>query len=218
MLFSTPMVQALLKGSKTETRRLKGLEAVNLYPERVSVDWTQADPALIVGEDMWGIDIVKEATGLYVGFQDTEDGFCHAAKAPCQPGDVIWVRETFCEGDELTKYYYKADYHNTSKWKWKLSLFMPREACRIYLNVISVHAERLQDIYGAGAVAEGVREGLCQTQDGSHDLVTYQNYMANHQEFISAKSSYQTLWQSINGKASWELNPWVWVIKFEVQK
>ena len=151
-------------------------------------------------------------------------------KPKAKAGDVFWVRETFCEAgnfasDEFANsevFAYKTKeaffYHNERKldteywnWdniKWKPSIFMPKDACRIFLKVKEVIVEPLNTITQEGAEAEGVLiddEGLsCWDYNKKcfHDIVPEQ--------------SFQTLWESINGKGSWEENPFVWVYKFEV--
>lgn len=103
-------------------------------------------------------------------------------------------------------YIYKADGHHSKgttgvrlqyspEWvKWKPSLFMPKDACRIFLKVTDVKVERLQDITEAEAKAEGV-----QVADCCHAYY----------------HGFSLLWQKINGKESWEANPWAWCISFE---
>jgi hypothetical protein len=96
--------------------------------------------------------------------------------------------------------------------KWKPSIHMPKAAARIWLQVESIAVERLRDITEEDAIAEGVNlaEGLIKGEmlwkDYEHDL----NNLSN------PKSSFKTLWRSINGAESWEANPWVWVVRFKV--
>jgi hypothetical protein len=97
------------------------------------------------------------------------------------------------------------------------SFFMPKNACRLFLEVISVSVERLQDIDEQSAINEGI-ENLS-ADEAKFNL--FRNYLrsekeANYQDFTTDNPiwSYQTLWQKINGKDSWDLNPFVWVYKF----
>ncbi len=137
--------------------------------------------------------------------------------APYRKGETLWVRETWCQdarggkeenGEDAV--YYRADMISNDIWKgyWKPSIFMPKWACRLFLNVESVHVERLQDISESDSLAEGVKIGS----------------MINGHVF-TAKELFQGLWDSINGKqkknkqdVSWKANPYVWVIKFSVNK
>jgi hypothetical protein len=136
-------------------------------------------------------------------------------------GDVLWVREGFYKptADSLRgKYYYKADLDNHG-WglKWKPSIHMPKEACRIFLKIKSIRVENLQDITEEDAIAEGV-ESWIDDRLASKPTRYKVYYHEDGDDSIyssSAKISFETLWQSINGPASYYQNPWVWVIEFE---
>ena len=193
ILFSTPMVQAILKGLKTMTRRKIKLYKADEHPLRQTSEWMQ------------------------------ENNTCPYGKV----GDVLWVRETFVKvitiyGGEA--FIYKADdncYKDTIEdWQgWKPSLFMPKAACRIFLKIIDIRVERLKDITREDAINEGIISWVDKRMkskpvryasycdfDNPKDPATYTSCPIN---------SFETLWQSINGKDSWEGNPWVWVISFE---
>ncbi len=133
-------------------------------------------------------------------------------------GDILWVRETWqdsqCFDYNMVGYQYRADkpaetHAREYNIRWKPSIFMPKEAARIFLKVTNVRAERLQDISEDDACAEGVKiddEGmLC------WDYLT--NNWLTHNDV--PEESFRTLWQSINGRESWEANPWVWVYEFQ---
>lgn len=181
ILFSTPMVEAILDGRKTQTRRARG------------------------------------AT-----FQNFEE----FARIKCpygKPGDRLWVRETWQitnflhPSDENYGYIYKASENgkdwqeNTEEWKWKPSIHMPKAAARIWLEITETRLEQLQDISKEDAIAEGIEP----VADG------YKNYMpklSSTSQFCwpTAYHSFKSLWESINGAESWDLNPWLWVVKFKV--
>ncbi len=154
ILFSTPMVQAILSGRKTQTRR-----------------------------------VIKRFTDF--GITD----HCAYGKV----GDILWVRETWqkVEHPEL-KYRYRADHLNPTSVTWKPSIFMPKDACRIFLEVTEIKVERLQDISEEDAIAEGV------------EVPTYKET-----ELAKYKTNFSILWEFINGEESWESNPWVWAITFK---
>lgn len=208
MLFSTLMVEALLNGTKTETRRKvkfpKDYDGKNVYP--------------------------NGTLGLKYTSSDFED--CVKRLDPkVNIGDIIWVRETFQitdflhPTDENYGYIYKASengkewQNNSENWIWKPSLFMPKAACRIFLKCVSVHAERLQEIDEQSAAKEGI-EVLYNDDDvpgyylyGNHD---FQDFIGRKALTGLATESYMTLWQMIHGKNSWKENPYVWVYKFEL--
>lgn len=197
ILFSAPMVRALLAGEKTQTRRV-----VKPQPF-VSLD-------AISG---WAIPVPKKCQGWARDFLDIKGPNIDAACPYGEVGDRLWVRETFMDlqgtGVEhrpdplgpLHRYAYQADTPPGSRGdearkeyglKWKPSIHMPRAASRITLEVTGVRVERLQDISEADAAAEGVHtDPACPAYD-----------------------AYQALWEQINGKGSWDANPWVWVIDF----
>lgn len=136
-------------------------------------------------------------------------------------GDYLWVRETF--GFQVRSYgggtgeyiVYKADNPNAIKYAtacgkkvpvaWKPSIHMPRSFSRINLEIISIRVDRLQDITEEDAVSEGIERD-------SDGWIDYQ--MPSTQCCQSAKESYCSLWESINGLGSWGINPLVWVIDF----
>jgi hypothetical protein len=183
ILFSTAMVQAILGGRKTQTRR-----------------------------------VVKtiDARGFRTSYAPFEDFYGRVFKCPYgQPGDVLWVRETWCytgSNEYLNlqtnlPFFYKADVKDSSTekevmnhygWKWKPSIHMPREAARLFLRITNVRVERLQEISPESCIAEGLYTTLRE-----HDAV------------MQLQDQWRDLWQSINGQESWEANPWVWVVEFE---
>ena len=197
ILFSAPMVRALLDGSKTQTRR------VVKFNDRLG-RW-DADGCYVVQPDT----IAKTPW--------TEHSIRWNIACPFgQPGDRLWVRETWWHDEEDNSIIYRVDANSDivdvnkretglAKYNWRPSIFMPRAASRITLEITAVRVERLQDISGADAQAEGiVPDG-----DGGWHLADTRHYMGD------PISSYASLWEYINGADSWDLNPWVWVIEFK---
>ena len=209
ILFSTPMVQALLSGQKTMTRREKGLKHLT---------------------DHYFQSLVLHATGRFTfvknGLTNPKAEDVIEVKPPCMPGDILWVREKhFAYGIWI-----KNGKTKTGKQKWKFSkdmaytsiayfdnppkqvlknterevygwfkrssLFMPKEACRLFLKVKSVRVERLKDISRGDAMDEGC---------------PFSNMAAGP----NPVNWFSDLWKSINGEQSWNDNPWVWVVEFE---
>jgi hypothetical protein len=135
-----------------------------------------------------------------------------------QPGDQLWVRETFRAWPD--GYAYRADYRDKELGDavhapWKPSIFMPRAASRITLEISGVRVERLQDISEADAKKEGIEPFTDFKKSGHwlrYDKDTLNGYVGNPVE------SYASLWESINGPRSWDANPWVWVVEFKVAK
>jgi hypothetical protein len=207
ILFSTEMVQAILAGRKTQTRRTKGLELINLVPDYWTFNgrgiYAKADSSMNVPITYW-----------FFVFKNTITEEKIQIKCPYgQLADVFWVREAFArfeEWDEIEQkftYQYKADY-NDQLTRYSPSIHMPKEAARLFLQIKYIRVERLRDIFHSDARAEGVEfvEGI------SRNL--YYNYLTLDYG-CNELFSFMTLWQKINGEKSWEENPWVWVIEFE---
>ena len=200
ILFSTEMVQAILAGRKTQTRRIVKPQP-NYFPYTDSKE----------GHEKTLKNYIDE--GLKNG----------AIKGKYHIGDILWVRETFCDVSHNLEnencFLYKADFLGTTSElvKWKPSLFMPKEAARIFLKVTNIRCERLQDISEEDAITEGIAVSSKVGSDGHYYYKDY-NDTTDWPEvgWMHASTSFETLWQSINAKKHpWESNPWVWVYEFE---
>jgi len=191
ILFTPFSVQAILDGRKSQTRRICKPQP---YPDLDD----RLDPI---------------AKGILLDTLRT---------VKYQKGMILWVRETWAP---LTVgYAYRADgivNENFPGTKWHPSIFMPKAASRIKLEITDIRIERLQNISEEDARAEGIIwEEL---SDGYKSIGEwYKDYSrkkgANKMSktwCANAVESYKTLWESINGKGSWEKNPWVWCISFK---
>lgn len=202
ILFNTEMVRAILDGRKTCTRRL-----VRFLP----------------GENPQWTGYIRDGLMLYNGRNEP----C-IIKAPYQPGDTLYVRETWCglpvnEAGHMrghTIYYYKADGELRPKgWRgtWHPSIHMPKEASRIWLKVTDVRVERLQSITVEGAIREGAEGEKCHhTNAGAFGCTDCMNtgWIEPPQvEFMQIWNS--TIKKSDLDRYGWDANPWVWVIEFE---
>ena len=216
MLFSAPMVRALLDGSKTQTRRVvKPQPAMN----GKWMEWRNGKGVLITEQNTaW--------TPFDKGFRSAIDQNPHFCPYG-QPGDRLWVRENGWERPERTPkmmregadtwepYYFDADgltdqdSEDFKAWGFKRrpSIHMPRTASRITLEITGVRVERLQEISEADARAEGARE--CDPVSGREVL------LAGPSQRGSFVLHYRDIWEKINGEGSWEANPWVWVVEFK---
>jgi hypothetical protein len=219
IIFSTPMVRAILAGRKTQTRRIMNF-CKKIEPENYSdVEFTRFQ---------------HYADSSYRAIFNTDE---HPFSIICpygKVGNILWVRETW---NTLTEYVEKPDYSVMSIRdfvykadddridKWKPSIFMPKAACRIKLQVTNIRVERVQDISKEDAIAEGI-ESTGTGETGSP--VCYRNYLSKGAKFFhsfvkgkddyhrwTAIDSYKTLWESINGEGSWDKNPWVWCLSFK---
>ena len=209
ILFSAPMVNAILNGTKTQTRRVVKKEPPAKYKK---LGWSEQTNKMI------------------------PLSFCPYG----QIGDRLWVRETWCDADIFYQSHtndcpsvvgYRADKSainfnaekpytvpkydieqwNWDKVKWKPSIFMPRWASRITLEITNIRVERLNDIGEDDAKSEGVFKS--NYNDYFHS--TIHPITGCYQCWVSAKQAFEKLWESINGAGSWKANPFVWVIEFK---
>lgn len=206
MLFSAPMVQAIMEGRKTQTRRLVDAPDLIAAPDRFrfigdSVGRDFPRPAIKYDDRVW-----------YEWQLTNSNEASWVERCRWEKGDLLWVRETWRGIDQdygQPRYEYKATETINVSEKWKPSIHMPKEAARIWLQVESVRAELLQDITEDDAISEGVEKM-------GEFVFPYKHYASGAASCIDAKTSFRTLWQAINGDESWVLNPWVWVISFKV--
>ena len=202
ILFSGPMVRAILDGRKTQTRRIvKPQPSIPLTSNDVTHDGR---------------------TSAQVAWEQLLE-FCPYGV----PGDRLWVKETFArvhpamlqsldpDPDSLEwTTVYRADANGgyvgklMECTKWKPSIFMRREYSRITLEIKSVRVERLQEISAPDCQSEGIYIPRCECEVCSTQASICP---ADASEYVMA---YRALWESINGPGSWESNPWVWVITF----
>ena len=182
ILFSAQMVRAILDGHKTQTRRV--VKVGDTIEERD--DGTR-----------WP---------YFTTWTHGDDGSPWASCPYGEPGDRLWVRESFVYRSKHDRYYYKADHEApfTAPYAhggWKPSIHMPRAASRLTLDVTAIRVERLQAISGDDAKAEGAPTFADDPLRGAGNM--------------AALSWFRSLWDDINGdRASWESNPWVWVVEF----
>jgi len=204
ILFSAPMVRALLNGSKTQTRRIVKIKGLDF----VGCGQVNNDPCC------WGFE--DGNTGMHWALA-SGPGVDQVFRGPYgKPGDHLWVRETwaYCahamasKREEDGPFVYAADGIPINRLceRWRPSIHMFRWASRITLEVTAVRVERLQDISEADALAEGL------TEDKEDNF--FYSLEGRYRE-VTARWVYERLWESINGPNSWAANPWAWVIEFK---
>jgi hypothetical protein len=192
ILFSGPMVRAILNEAspKTQTRRI--VKPTMTTPKVAPLAMF---PWMINGEQVEDDD----GTPMWVGQHPDYPGEGKWFTCPYgQPGDQLWVRETWALVDGELWFAADCDMPREDGVKFKPSIHMPRAYSRISLEITGVRVERLQDISDRDAQAEGVQAAV----------------VAGYP--VAARSGFHQLWNHINGKtAPWESNPWVWVIGFK---
>lgn len=199
ILFSGPMVRAILDGEKTQTRRVvKGTALEWLAPSMFTPAFVAArenglSPYGAVGDRLW----VRETWGT----PDADHPLAVGGRKPTS-GDRMLYR-----ANEADDYQWGLGKQSQGGFVWRPSIFMPRWASRITLEITDVRVERLTDISEEDARAEGCPL----THDGKHydppASDPWQGY---------GRASFCLLWDKINAKrAPWDSNPWVWVVTFQ---
>lgn len=218
ILFSTPMVQAIRAGWKTQTRRIVK------FPKCYQLD-TLSD---------WELRYNGNDCSFWKGPQYTLPSFvCPYGK----PGDLLWVRESFNyfydtdgSGQRTTIYRCGAEsvINNVDQVTWKPSIHMPKNAARIWLLLKAVRVEQLHAISRNDIRDEGVRVPISKSKHAVLELGTPNNAIsffppecfqgdgiqATEHQWLFAH--WAELWCKVNGRESWDANPWVWVLDFEV--
>lgn len=205
ILFTTDMARAIKNGHKDVTRRL-----ISPQPDDHGLhDYTNFPRS---------VDIPLRGWVGTVGNTGETRVFKHNY-GPA--GDGLWVREAWkWEDGQIGSgwYVHRADYIDEAG-PWKPGVHMPKEACSRFLKLVKITPERAHDI----TEADAIREGVSQFINMRKDLIGWRNYLkpykgATRIEDIpvlpTARESYISLWQKINGIGSWAPNPWVWRIEF----
>lgn len=205
IIFSAPMVRALLDGRKTQTRRLfkpRGFEfythpesggRYNQYRPYRDGTW---DETRLIGSGpmtpfMWG-------NGLY-------------SYLSYSTSDRLYVRE--CIHNNLDPLCYRADMPSSDpEGPWRPSIHMPRWASRLWLAVTDVRVQRLQDISEADAIAEGIESAALTDH--------WKDYGVDPLPFSSPVESYQSLWNSLHAApgTTWADDPWIVAVTFDVHQ
>lgn len=206
IIFNGDMVRAILRGEKTQTRR--PVKPIPVYPDAFDGLRREIHDGQV---HFWACGAELPA---------------HIFRCPCgQPGDRLWVRETFREyypkeGWPAPKALYKADgiarLEDTETGKtipWRPSIHMPRSLSRITLEITDINAERVQDITEDDARAEGGKPEfriVVARSDGGPDYHIPCSY----------RGGFANTWDAIYAKRpglSWDENPWIWAITFSVE-
>jgi hypothetical protein len=197
ILFNTEMVRAILDGRKTCTRRM-----VRFLP----------------GENPQWTGYIRDGLMLYNGKNEP----C-IRKAPYQPGDTLYVRETWKKAPN--GYYYYEDWQRgdiADLTKWKPSIHMPKEAARIWIKIMNVRVERLQEMKPVDVIKEGAYSDCwdCLNTYGESGSQCCYGTEEQCSQCDEVMMEWEKLWTSTIKKSNlnrygWDANPWVWVIEFE---
>lgn len=212
ILFNTEMVRAILEGRKTCTRRVV---------KKDKVDAVLSSPARMGNPDIHDDRFIK----------------C-LCTAPCEIGDILYVRETWCSAYDGERYFYLSDKHTDREEKqlldyndvkWRPSIHMPKEAARLFLRVTDVRVERIQTSFCCSkfAIFELKKEGVELQTECIECILNYgvPGCIATDDNtecgmLDETRANFSNLWDSTIKKSEvetygWAANPWVWVIEFE---
>lgn len=211
ILFNTEMVWAIMDGRKTCTRRV------------IKLPWEECPACKYVHNE-------------YIYDKMAENVYCARCgcpleperRSPYQPGDILYVRETWMDYAGLTMYkadcdIYRLDSLNFAGFGWKPSIHMPKEAARIWLKVTNVRVERLQEITETQTEEEGflfTPPCLHRTGENYCDIDGPCGSKIKYCDMSAGELFGKVLWDSTIKKTDidiygWDANPWVWVIEFE---
>ena len=216
ILFSTSMVKAILDERKTVTRRVMKPQLSCDHSGYSEADWKNKP----IQWSEIGLKYGKAYCACCGNGAHLSDDWSGLNCPYGKPVDILWVRETWIKinideefGGYRSEYAYRADDNEEygsiknglgkrfiDSWKWRPSIFMPKAACRLKLQIVSVGVERLQDITEEDAIREGIE-------------LKY----PRHEYHISdpGRQLFFDLWSMINGVDSTNANPWVWRIEFK---
>jgi hypothetical protein len=194
ILFSAPMVQALLAGAKTQTRRI-------IKPQPIDIKIGQSIVPSACGKCLYGQPgdrlWVREAFAFYGMEASTLPPVFYRADDDTKPG---WA--------------------TPPDIRWRPSIHMPRWASRITLEITEVRVQRLQEISEEDAKAEGVGQAFLTKGlywQGGTALIDQRNPTFNPSVAIAgSRAAFAMLWESIHGPGAWKANPWVWALSFRV--
>ncbi len=201
ILFSGPMVRALLAGTKTQTRRIVKPQPAGAWaaPGKTSCPYGQPGDRLWVREAFRFAASLDRLSPNDVGEKALDAGY-----------NTPWAPTQFEADGRRAGAWHGFDTPPTVTKPGKLrpGIHMPRWACRLVLEITGVRVERLQEISEADAKAEGCAPAWLDADDNAtvraHVAPTY-------------RQGFARLWRDINGAASWQANPWVWVVEFRAQ-
>lgn len=225
ILFSAPMLRALLDGRKTQTRRILNLptKTEGGFPIYERPDMGGWEPTTVGGSGCNLRDGTPAPEKIAIWHQTT--GICMST--PIQPGDRLWVRESLraTSNDQGIRWLsYAADGKDvcpTTQWTKERnivpSIHMPRWASRLTLTVTGVRVQRLQEISEEDAKAEGMDDTTAQAVLSAEErhMLAYAHIATPH---ALSRVIFETVWEQINGPESWPANPWVAAYTFTVER
>jgi hypothetical protein len=188
ILFSGPMVKAILDGRKTQTRRIVKPQPAS---HQGKIEWSDHNP------------------GWWIVQGDVSNTWSRVRCPYGTPGDRLWVKEKF--GISANGYFYSEHADGTVKVAWKSGRFMPRVASRLTLEITDIRVQRLQEISGKDILTGGAVARAHDDQFGHNPVSAFDGKV-----YLDLISLWRAGWDSINRKrAPWASNPWVWALSFK---
>lgn len=231
IIFSAPMIRALLAGTKTQTRRTSGLTDVNFCPDAWTLHSVGALGYMAKASAKGKFGATFESRKIELGALTV----C-PQRLPYAPDDRLWVREAHSlhnaqgqgredgkrwgpwgglptvvspDGTEIA--YFREGFDRSGAPRWRPSIHMPRWASRITLTVTDVRVQRVQNITEADAMAEGI---VPVTAPNGHTTYQIPGLLCGQ----TAIRAYAILWDTLHGPGAWRSNPWVEAVSFTVHQ
>jgi len=223
ILFTEPMFRAVVAETKTQTRRLLNPQPDPEWFKMEMNDYPAHQVRCTEKEAEWYF-LRSPRTGRACFSKDAPKIYDNSGSR-YKPGEIVYLKEPYhYEGDFDDKpiVVYKFNNDIAGGRTWKNKLFMPAKYARYFIRIKGVKVERLQDISHEDCIAEGIKNMVVIDQEFDVPVQGYQNYLGNHyfvtgdNELSPAQRSYKSLWIKINGKDSWDKNPWVFAYTFEL--
>lgn len=208
-MFTEPLFPKVVKGEKTQTRRIINHFGNKEHYGKLLCHWGLSNPPYLneLGEWKWELQT------------EVDDSATFSIKPKYKVGEIVYLKEPyiFVGGyfeHELptTVYKYLNNPANCKNTKFKNKLFMPESAARHFIKITAVRAERLQDI----SEDDCIKEGIDSFFNPLFSETRYKDYLNPNSECRSPQSSYASLINKINGKGTWESDPFVWIYDFEL--
>lgn len=213
--FIEPLFNKVVTGEKTQTRRIINHFGNKEHYGKLLCHWGLSRPPYLAETGDWRWELQTAV----------DDSHSFIIKSKYNVGETVYLKEPYSylslnNQEPVLIYKYGEDYSDieeVSPIKWKNKLFMPASAARYFIEITAVRAERLQDISEEDCLKEGI-ENIGERRVVGYPLGVVFRYSNGYNCFVTAREAYAALIDKINGKGTWERNPWVWVYDFKLIK
>lgn len=214
--FKEPLFHKVVKGEKTQTRRIINHFGNKEHYGQLLCHWGLSRPPFLNENDEWRWELQT----------DVDDSGTFPIKPKYKVGEIVYLKEPYLYADDneekCIRPYYKFSTADVLQLKvmgvdikWKNKLFMPESAARYFVEITGVRAEKLKDISDEDCMKEGIQRNPEAIPIGYPFGIKF-SYNNGYYNYTTPQEAYAALINEINGKGTWEKNPWVWVYDFEL--